>query len=361
MAMDSPALWDSLVALASRHISLSDPSYAVVSLEAQASAIRNLNSSIASPLDDITWHETNAATCLIFSTGLISTGDGKGWYTHMQGAKQFIISTKRLSSSGEILYGTDAFKRTAEGQWVLRNFAYHDILGCVTLRKRPLLEPSYLDNIGDLVDSYAGVGTGLLRYVAQIAILDDEVSEVDELQGDQIASFETRCAMIEDELQCWTSPFQAEESLSSMAYAYRSVALILLYRAIRKQLRARHHVLSNDNAPDTMRTLIEPLERKIAFQVTETLRSISTIPVWAAAEASLLFPLFVARGEADKEEHIHMIRTRLGQILAKRSFQNISHAIVVLEDLWRRRKVPGSGPVEWEEILEELDEELVLT
>lgn len=383
MAMESPGLWDSLLLLAARHISLSDPSYAVVAMEAQQSAIRNLKSAIDSPSDDsdIGWHETNAATCLIFSTGLISTSNCKGWYAHMQGALHFIRSARTCcTNTGKILQGTDALKTTAEGRWVLRNFAYHDILGCVTLRRRPLLEPDYLDDISNVVDSYLGVGTGLLKYIAQIGILKDEFEQQRDRDGDgagnedlfDFNSFQSRWSQIEDDLYQWTCPAEAEEdrNLISMAHAYQSATLILLYRLIRRQLsdvmrpRPRPDWDSDsDNAQitTTLETMTDLLKSKIAFQVSETLRHVSAIPVWAAPEASLVFPIFIAGGEAHEGGEVAAIRMRLQQNLAKRNFQNISLALEVLERLWQRRLVPGSGSVDWEDILDESGQELVLT
>lgn len=347
MALESPALCDALLALASSHISLVDQSYSVVALEAQSNAIKNLTTSIKSPSAQITWHETNAATCLTFATSLISTSDSLGWHSHLQGAKHFITSAAANSRPGGALKGVDAFKVTPEGRWVLRNFAYHDIIGSISTGRQPLLAPSYLHDISEVIDSYLGVATGLLIHIGEISSLESEpslleyslVSEID-----RSVSFREKCLRLENELESWRCPIETQGSLASMAFAYRSAALILLYRLVRRDLPGA----------------IENLEEKISSQVTEALRHISDVPLGDSPEAALLFPLFIAGGEAREDSQIDLIRTRLREKANKRNFQNISRALKVLESLWNRRRILGIE-ADWAQILNASGEELVLT
>lgn len=357
MAIESPALCNSLLSLASSHISLVDGSYAVATLEAQNNAIKNLTSSINAPSNQMIWHETNAATCLALATSQISTSNGNGWLVHLQGAKHFITSAATHSGSGEELCGLDAFKMTPEGRWILRNFAYHDIIGSVTLGNRPILGSSYVNEISNGIDSYLGVATSLLSYIGEITSLEDDTpaEDLDETFG---LLFLAQCAQIEEDLQNWTCPADAEESLAAMANAYRSVALILLYRLIRRRFRADQEVqLTEVLEPTTT----ESFQTKIEAQVVETLRHVSDVPVGAPAEAALLFPLFIAGGEARDEIQIDIIRARLEVNLRKRNFQNISHSLRILEDLWFQRQVFGIESADWVQILEASGEELVLT
>lgn len=378
MAMQSQALQEALSSLASSHISLSDPTYAEASLDSRAKAIVHLKSAIDLPQRDTVWSQEHSATCLVFAMGLITTSDSQGWYSHMVGAKQFILSAQGSTIDGKLLTGTDCLKQTAEGRWVLRNFAYHDVLGCVTLRRRPLLDPDYIMDICDEVDSYMGVGTGLLQNIAEIQTLAIEIQDQSHEEQSTAFSrdFEHRWTNMEKDLQNWDCPVSNEgEALKSIAFAYRSVALILLYRVVRSQA-----MTCATNYPDemaqtqeeddfdpgtifTMKTLVELLRSKISFQVSETVRHVSAIPVWSAPEAAILFPLFIAGGEAHDERLRELIQTRLRHNLARRKFQNISCGMEILEIVWRKGKdmVPGASPVNWEDVLEELGRELVLT
>jgi hypothetical protein len=309
--------------------------------------------------------------------GLITTSDSQGWYAHMQGAKHFILSAQSRGSNGELLSGIDCLKQTPEGRWVLRNFAYHDALGCVTLRRRPLIDPSYISGIGDEVDSYMGVGTGLLRYIAEIQILAFETHATNETRcGVVVQDFERKWNSLEKQLQDWECPSSNnEESLESIAFAYRSASLILLYRLLRKQAMTQASLypqeVAQTQAEDdadaesffTAKTLVELLQSKISFQVSETMRHVSAVPVWSAPEAAILFPLFVAGAYAYDEGVRDVIRTRLAKNLARRKFQNITRAMNVLQNMWDRTADPDKGHefMDWDDVLAEMGWELVLT
>jgi transcriptional activator protein UGA3 len=81
-------------------------------------------------------------------------------------------------------------------------------------------------------------------------------------------------------------------------------------------------------------------------QVTEILDHVSKIPVGSTSESPLLFPLFLAGGEAARPEDMAVIRYRLQNLWERRRFRNISRAITVLEDLWRRR-LTGEPNFDW--------------
>jgi transcriptional activator protein UGA3 len=365
MAMESPALRHSLLALASSHISLADTNYRVAAIEAQNNALAHQKMSIVSMNRNACWSKDNAATCLVLATSLITTGDCKGWYIHMEGAKQFILATGGSQPSGGLplpLLGIEGMKRTSEGRWVLRNFAYHDILGSITLRRRPLLEPSYLDDICHDTDSYMGPGTILLKYIAQVQILNIET------QADpRDKNFYDKWTQIENDLNNWMCPGTVDADLISMVLAYRSVGLILLYRVVRKQVKTQ---LAHDKKTPSrgksgeiygLETLLDVLESRMSFQVAETMRHVSTITVWSAPEAGILFPLFIAGAESRSEQQMGLIMTRLQQSLAKRMFRNIELALETLEIMWGRRLTADSGEMDWELILGEISCELVLT
>lgn len=91
---------------------------------------------------------------------------------------------------------------------------------------------------------------------------------------------------------------------------YRSAALIYLYRQMRK-----HKQVFNPLYP-SLQVWHEPenLEGQITQEVANTLLHVSNVPLNGLPECSLLFPLFLAGGEAMEDDDIDTIRTRLIRI-----------------------------------------------
>ncbi|EFQ31512.1 uncharacterized protein GLRG_06801, partial [Colletotrichum graminicola M1.001] len=302
-----------LSAFASGHLSLSNESYKVTALKAHSTAISNFTIALSTPQQHVTWYETQAATCLAFVVGEVSRGDNGGWSSHLHGAKLLIESAVVNTSNGRVLRGPDVFKSSSEGQWILRNFAYHDIIASVTLRRRPLLDCSYLDGITDVVDTYLGVATDLLRHVATLSILDEETK----LGPD----------------------FAAEDISKRQALFYGD----------------------GKGGRFTATVKWDTLPAKICIQVSDILRHVSDISIGSHTESAILFPLFLAGSEATEDGHMDAVRVRLQMTLQKRQFQNIARSLAILEDLWQRRQVAGASQVDWTDILDETGEHLLLT
>ncbi|KAK1569629.1 fungal-specific transcription factor domain-containing protein [Colletotrichum navitas] len=361
MAMESNVLYDALVAFASGHLSLSNESYKLTALKAHSTAISNFTTALSAPQQHVTWYETQAATCLAFVVGEVSRGDNHGWSAHLHGAKLLIESAVVNTSKGRVLRGPDVFKNSSEGQWILRNFAYHDIIGSVTLRRRPLLDCGYLDGITDVVDTYLGVATDLLRHVATLSILDEETKLGPEFAAEDIskrkALFYVTCSKVEQDLQHWQCRHDAAPELAAMAYAFRGAVLIILYRLIRDRLTSEGDGKGGRFTAPGWNTL----PAKIRTQVSNILRHVSDISIGSHTESAILFPLFLAGSEATEDGHMDAVRVRLQMTLQKRQFQNIARALTILEDLWQRRQVAGTGQVDWTDILDETGEHLLLT
>lgn len=361
MAMESVALYSALLAFASRHLSLVDSSYEVTALETRSTALQNLFIAINTPSDQLTWHETNAAASLAFVIYEVGVGDCKSWYTHLKGTRNIIESTVTLSNSGQLLKGPEAFKTNPEGEWILRNFAYHDIIGSVTLRQKPLLDGNYLDNISDVVDSCLGVATELLPFIGQIITLDEDTNADSYQPSDESqrkpTKFQNTCVQLERKLQNWSCQNTTSPVLTSMAHAYRSAALILLYRLLRNKLNTE----SSTRDPSPHRSISDSLQAKVQAQVQDILLHVSEIPIGESPETGLLFPLFLAGGEAIEVSQIDSVRTRLERIVEKRRFQNVTKALEVLEELWGLRKGSRDESVDWTRILDARGCELLLT
>lgn len=66
------------------------------------------------------------------------------------------------------------------------------------------------------------------------------------------------------------------------------------------------------------------------------------MPARSLPECALLFPLFLAGGEATLESHIESIRKRMLDMINSRAFRNVEVALSVLEELWLIKMLPES-------------------
>ncbi|KAI9034974.1 fungal specific transcription factor domain-containing protein [Aspergillus affinis] len=350
MAVDWPALADALVSWSSGHLAATDASYRVTALEARSTALHALTETISSVPDDLTCCEANVATCLVLLTSEVCLGDHTGWYYHLKGVKNMIMSAR---SSGRHFRGTDALRQSPEGQWILRNFAYHDVLGSVALGTQPLIKAEYLDGITGLVDTYLGVASEILMLISEISCLDpmDLVYEsIDDSDDSPLVVLSDRCTSLERRLAGWKCQPGTAPTLVAVAYAYRSAALLYLYRRI---LRAIYDSLHRREELSSM------LNSTIQTEVARVLEHVSDVPLNDKPETALLFPVFMAGIEATEGNHIEIVRMRLVIMQGKRPFHNISRALQVLEELWTRGR--NHSNVDWRDIVEQQSGGLLLT
>ena len=353
MAMDSSPLMNALLAWAAGHINCFDNTFTSAASEYRSSALISVASSLPSsyPASQLAETETTLAACLVLCSAEISTCASNGWYDHLMGAKGIIESAVAQCPGGVILRGTECFMRTQDGQWLLRDFAYHDVLGSVTMGCEPLIKGRYwIPGDQPVLDAYVGVGSEILAMISEICCLKTEVDETavftgwdeqdDVLQGLlQNSGAWQPFFRIESQLKQWDCLGATNEYLIELAESYRCAALICLYRKAR------------DFFPwDTPR-----LDELIAEQVRELVALFEIIPYQSMPEGGLLFPVFIAGGETMDNEFIAIIRTRLQGFKAHRGFTHISLAEDVLEELWRLKKRnvtgPDGKPVDWMDIL----------
>lgn len=350
MAMESKALWNSLSSWALGHLSLSDNSYTLSALETRSLAMGELTLALNKLHGDLSHYETNAAACLALVISDVGQGEPETWYNHLVGAKG-IIACAQIGQH----HGPNAFKQTVEGQWILRNFAYHDILASVTMGRPPLLDGSYLDGITDVVDSCLGVGADLLKHISDISLMNAELSAV----NPQFSESEiiTRCTVLEGVLANWSCTFECPANLFSIAHACRAATQVILYRTRRKA--------STQCSSTTLVSVECHWQTKIDEAVMAILDNIRSIPVGSIEEAPLVFPLFIAGAESTDEVQQDCVRSRLLATLNHRKFRNILRALEVLEILWEKRKAlisEGSNEqVDWSDVLDQLGGGLVLT
>ncbi|KAF5646576.1 putative alcohol dehydrogenase [Fusarium sp. NRRL 25303] len=352
LAMESPALAEALIAYSSGHMSHSDPSYTTVSLAARSRALCELSMTISRPDQTASVTETALSACLILLTSEVCLGSHQSWYSHLVGAK-LLIACAQSQADGSLVKGAQALRLTSEGRWILRNFAYHDIIGSVTLGTKPLICPDYLMDITHEFDTYLGVASQILVYIGQTTYLNLSTTDV------EIGLRPWRSYLsVENEIESWTCPAGTPSTFQAVAHAYRGAALIYLYRQM------RHHLEADTNLFLECETPLNTLNGKLHMVVENTLDSIGQVPENDVSESSLLFPLFIAGGEVERTDQMEFVRTRLQASYNKRKFRNISRALEVLEELWAYRQIQdvlGGNRPDWEDIVKSSSDPLLLT
>ncbi|KAH8805468.1 fungal-specific transcription factor domain-containing protein [Xylogone sp. PMI_703] len=345
MAIESRALLAAILAWSSVHMSRYDKRYESTAIRLQSFAISRLTlilgTSSTAQLD------TALATCLILCCSDVDEGDTRRWYSHMKGARDIITSARLVESSGRVLTGPECYMTNSDGEWLLRNFAYHDVIASVTLDQPPLIQGAYwIRDECHIVDANVGIASQMFALISQISCLTGTDN------GDKQSSdfdFIRQFLTLEKELISWTPPVNSHEFLVELAECHRCSALIHLYRQCRKRF------------PDGL----EYIEQCIQTQVKATLTHVDRIPAISLPGCGVLFPLFMAGGEAVEGSDIQVIQTRLQLQQQHRAFGNIQRAIDVLQELWQMRAADLRGqdgrPVDWLDILQSKDWKLLLT
>lgn len=364
MAMDSPPLLNSLIAWSSAHLSCFDPSYHITAVEKQSIAFSDVANSLSSNSASDSLRETELASCLVLCATEVSMGDTSRWYNHLVGAKHIILPARLRGPGGRIYTGTKAFMNSLDGAWLLRNFAYHDILGSVTTGEEPLIKGDYWihDNV-EVIDAYAGVASRVLALISEASCLgagETKPGKVIEEDGNAENLEEEDVWQpyhdLETKLKEWKCAPATQKGLVSMAYAYRGAAFIHLYRKWRKALQQDTTSSTSDQ--------ISIINNKISIAVSDTLHHISEVEPTSLPECGLLFPLFLAGGDTTDPTHIEVIRLRLKTLLDHRGFRNIQQATDILEELWRLKacgiKNKAGFDVDWMDVIERIGIKLIL-
>ncbi|KAK2765851.1 hypothetical protein CKAH01_15531 [Colletotrichum kahawae] len=288
------------------------------------------------------------------------------WYHHLAGAAAALKTTScggRLDTEAEVVC-----LPSPEGKWLLRNFAYHDVLMSVSMDCRPILVGDYwLSEDNSLADPYFGFASRVLFLISETSVfnadfvgakqgsMDGSVVNIPETPGGDDSdfarsTFSDRARLLESELRSWICPSGDEGSpLTQLGEAYRNAALIHLYRTIRRHVHGYSEVL----------------EAKIQSCVRDICELVGSMPDGCLAECTLVFPLFIAGGEARDTEHVETIRERLGMIVELRRFRNVEACVDVLDEVWRLRasgsRSPDQDKVDWLDIVEHRGWKLAIT
>lgn len=370
MAMHSPPLLNTLIAWSSAHLSLRDHSFQQVAIQNRCGALSGLRGALESDPTNI---EANLAMSLVLcSLESIMSDNGAAWYQHLVGAAGVIsanTSTAVLkgSSTTELL---KPFEDAHSGRWLLRNFAYRDIVMAVARDQASLLNSHHFLRLDEprLPDSHFGLASEILEIISEITALNEDIKNItlgvqtvtdnnfafDHHTNSVHEEFEraeilTRFLSLEARLDLWACPASADTSLRLLAETYRSSALIHLYRSQRRAFPPQ----------------AEGLSSKATAQAAAIVESIEQMPTRSLPECTLLFPIFLAGGEATDESHIKIIRDRMLDMIESRGFRNVQVALSVLEKLWRlriaRKSSSSSVRVDWLDIIQQDGIELSLS
>lgn len=337
--MDSSTLLDAIVAWSATHLALRDGSYQTFALQCRGVALQSLCASLGTVRRD---PEMELAACLVHCALESISGDTQRWHTHIRGADQVIRS---VCGQQERQVDFAKFGATFEGRWLLRSFAYHDIMATVSEDRKPLILSGHYwffeDDGRAPPDSLFGLASRIMYLVSETSVLNVDAQEESELGG--------RYRRIETELLSWrcadgclllapSEPTpgsgQQLDGLVVLAELYRQAALIHLWRV------GRRHGL-DDGAS---------LGRKIGGAVHAILGRIQDMPERCLVESSFLFPLFLAGGETVDPALVEVVRRRMRDMVEFRSFHNVVAALDVLEELWHLRWA-GNEAVDWRDIL----------
>lgn len=371
MAFDCPDLLDAVTAWSSAHLAIHYPNFQDISLQLQGRALSGLSASIKG--NSLSREMCVAVAMVMCSMSSISDATGGTWLHHLSGAaaalqgnrsQQNRLSQKRREGQG----GPLSFLQSFEGKWLLRNFAYHDVLMSVSLDRRPLLTGDYWMSADDaLADPYFAFASRILFFISEISVLKADWAEEqechfgqgsvsalspDQAWGNTHSVLVERSLVLGQNLRDWTCPdtVSPESPLTLLSEAYRSAALICLSRTLRKY------------APEEVD---EAVPEGVQHHVASICEIAENIPEGALAECTFLFPLFIAGGEADHVDHIAVVKSRLSTMNRWRKFRNVEACKEVLEEVWRRRSEGAMGKdaekVDWLDIAQYRGWQLALT
>jgi len=279
------------------------------------------------------------ASCLVHCAMESISGDTTHWFGHHVGAYEVIRSATTLS--GQESPDLTLFRRTFEGRWLLRSFAYHDIMMAVVEDRKPLLVAGeyWAFPEHNSADSYFGLASRIMYLISETSILNVDMAEPNAGVWYSDERFSSVAYQIEQALLNRSSGEPDQSMLGNLAETYRNAALIHLYRTIR-----RHR-------PD----FTSAVSKKISAQVSEIVKRILDMPARCLVESSLLFPLFMAGGETDDANDIQIIRQRMLDIIRERHFHNMEAVLEVLEEVWQLRGTgvlaPGKRRVDWKDVV----------
>ncbi len=351
MAFDCPLLLDAMSAQSSAHLALRYPDFHVASLQHRGRVLANLSAAMQG--NSLSGDILLAVALTMCSSETISNATSSAWAHHLAGAA-VALQSKVAPTPPRPAQADAAWLRSFEGKWLLRNFAYHDVLMSVSLNRRPLLTGDYWASEDDaMADPYCAFASRIIYLTSEISILNADCAEQGQSCGDAShGSFLQRAHDIATHLRDWecSRAVSDDAPLALLSETYRSAALIYLGQVIRK------------NFPEGVaKVLPEGILTHVAAICEAALR----VPEASSEECSLLFPLFIAGGEAEAASHRQVVRDRLVSMNKWRGFRNVDACREVLEEVWAQEPQDVQGEqtlrMDWRDVVESRGWQLALS
>jgi transcriptional activator protein UGA3 len=317
MAIDDSSLLYALFAYASIHLptASSGPSISPLArLQFESAAARGLCEAIQR--NEVC--ESTIACALICSTAEVIRGDTQKWFLHLQGAGHLI------GQCG----GPDRLRQTSDGRFLLRNFAYHDILAALSTGGRPRIGGVYWVEEDGFVsaDCLMGVSHEILGHLSDLCVLIADATEENSTGVIQRGECLARVLQTQQLNLCTTLSSTELAILLHHTEAFRFAGLLHLYQFLSR-------------FADTYQSLIAECVRKI-------LEHISQVPPGYHCEVGLVFPLFMAGVVAEGDDRTY-VKDRLDHIFSWTQFKHIRRIQQLLGYLW------SAGRTDWERVVQE--------
>ncbi|KAH8803574.1 fungal-specific transcription factor domain-containing protein [Xylogone sp. PMI_703] len=326
MAIDDSSLLYALFTCACTHSIPSIPP--TMRLRFESEAARGL----AEAIRQNSVSESTIACALIYSTAEVVNGDTKRWLLHLQGAGHLI----------DQLGGPERLRQSGDGSFLLRNFAYHDIMAALSTGSRPRFQGTYWlpNDGGNSADCLMGIAHEILGHISEICCFIADNKDQDTFLSDSASRIMLQGEGLAQRLHLQTFHFcttlTADElnSLLHHAEAFRHAALLRLYYFL-----SRYTASSNISYASQMSECVQDIMAHL-YQVPQNLY----------CELGLIFPLFMAGiGGMNDTSTIDYIRNRLRSIESWTEFQHVARVREILELLW------ATGCTDWEALLQKLD------
>ena len=335
MAIDDSSLLYALFTYATIHVPLSGPIPSItplMRLKFETQAARCLSEAIRRN----SVSEGTIASALICSTAEVVSGDTKRWLVHLQGAGHLLNQ----------LGGPKRLLRTSDGRFLLRNFAYHDVMAAFSTGTRPWFRGIYwLDHSRlNSPDCLIGLAHEIIGHISDMCYFIADTKDQSGTAPNFASTVTRQGEVLAHALRsqalsiCTTLSSNELESLRHHAESYRFAALLHLYRFL------------SPFAPTgiSYANIMSDCVQKIMDHVYQ-------VPLNISCEIGLVFPLFMAGVTCmDDKAKSDYIRSRLENIESWTGFKHVARARELLESLW------ASGQTDWESLLHKFDWQISL-
>lgn len=341
MAFIDTSLLHALFSYASAHLAHFDAASAPtipVTAQDRLEFERQVTRGLAEAIHKNAVSETTVASALVTSTAEAIGGDTSRWLLHLQGAGHLINHL-----------GPSKLLQTTDGTFLLRYFAYHDIMASLSTRRRTMVDGVYwVQDVNAAVrsgDSFVGLGHHIIRHLADACNFVVDTEDItpstcpDRRARETLRAEDMAAALRAQDLHIEVDPAESHTAaLTHHAEAFRFGALFYIYR----------HLLRFSDAGAVYKLRMQDCVGRILHHAAQ-------VPSNLCLEIGLLFPLFMAGiGAGGDEEAMGYVRDRLVGIEAWTKFRHVARARELLEMLW------DSGRTDWEIMLQELDWNLSL-